>query len=106
MCSFIRCDCHALGSTNGQCDIHSGQCECQPGITGQHCERCEVNHFGFGPEGCKRKGRGWHRRLQSPLIPVRTVNPKRFTSLLVGPQLTVRAIPKSSEMLYRNMIHF
>lgn len=48
-----RCNCHALGSTNGQCDIHSGQCECQPGITGQHCERCEVNHFGFGPEGCK-----------------------------------------------------
>ncbi|XP_012368221.2 laminin subunit gamma-1, partial [Octodon degus] len=48
-----RCDCHALGSTNGQCDIRSGQCECQPGITGQHCERCEVNHFGFGPEGCK-----------------------------------------------------
>uniref|UniRef100_A0A8C0WK76 Laminin subunit gamma-1 n=1 Tax=Castor canadensis TaxID=51338 RepID=A0A8C0WK76_CASCN len=48
-----RCDCHALGSTNGQCDIRTGQCECQPGITGQHCEHCEINHFGFGPEGCK-----------------------------------------------------
>lgn len=48
-----RCDCHALGSTNGQCDIRTGQCECQPGITGQHCELCEVNHFGFGHEGCK-----------------------------------------------------
>lgn len=50
-----RCDCHALGSTNGQCDIWTGQCECQPGVTGQHCDRCEANHFGFGPEGCKRE---------------------------------------------------
>lgn len=55
---IFRCDCHALGSTSGQCDIRTGQCECQPGVTGQHCERCEVNHFGFGPEGCKRKELG------------------------------------------------
>lgn len=55
MAASPRCNCHALGSTNGQCDIRTGQCECQPGVAGQHCDRCEVNHFGFGSEGCKRK---------------------------------------------------
>lgn len=50
-----RCNCDPIGSTNGQCDITSGQCECQPGVTGQHCERCDVNFFGFSSSGCKRK---------------------------------------------------
>lgn len=51
----FRCNCNPTGSTNGQCDIVSGQCECQPGVTGQRCERCEVNFFGFSSSGCKRK---------------------------------------------------
>lgn len=49
------CDCNPIGSTNGQCDIVTGQCECQPGITGLHCQRCEVNFFGFSASGCKRE---------------------------------------------------
>ncbi|XP_061549216.1 laminin subunit gamma-1 [Phycodurus eques] len=48
-----RCDCDAIGSTNGQCDINSGQCECHPGVAGPRCERCEVNFFGFSSSGCK-----------------------------------------------------
>lgn len=60
-CLFPRCNCHALGSTSGQCDIRTGQCECQPGVTGQHCDRCEANHFGFSSEGCKRKSEGPER---------------------------------------------
>ncbi|KAK1879358.1 hypothetical protein KUDE01_027481, partial [Dissostichus eleginoides] len=48
-----RCNCNPIGSTNGQCDITSGQCECQPGVTGGHCERCEENSFGFSASGCK-----------------------------------------------------
>lgn len=52
---LFRCNCNPIGSTNGQCDIETGQCECQPGVTGQHCERCEVNFFGFSSSGCKRK---------------------------------------------------
>uniref|UniRef100_A0A8C4GIU1 Laminin subunit gamma-1 n=1 Tax=Dicentrarchus labrax TaxID=13489 RepID=A0A8C4GIU1_DICLA len=50
---FHRCNCNPIGSTNGQCDITTGQCECQPGVTGLHCERCEVNFFGFSSSGCK-----------------------------------------------------
>ena len=50
-----RCNCNPIGSTNGQCDIATGQCECQPGITGPRCERCEVDFFGFGSSGCKRE---------------------------------------------------
>lgn len=61
-----RCNCHPLGSTNGHCEIQTGQCECQPGITGQRCERCEANHFGFGPEGCKRKQGGRERGFSFP----------------------------------------
>lgn len=57
-CLSPRCNCHALGSTSGQCDIQTGQCECQPGVTGRHCDTCEGNHFGFGSEGCKRKSEG------------------------------------------------
>ncbi|XP_061587599.1 laminin subunit gamma-1 [Cololabis saira] len=48
-----RCNCNAIGSTNGQCDITTGQCECQPGVAGLQCQRCEVNFFGFGSSGCK-----------------------------------------------------
>lgn len=51
----LRCNCNPVGSTNGHCDILRGQCECQPGVTGQHCDRCEVNFFGFSSSGCKRK---------------------------------------------------
>jgi len=51
----LRCNCNPIGSTNGQCDIVTGQCECQPGVTGLQCERCEVNFFGFSSSGCKRE---------------------------------------------------
>lgn len=61
VCLSPRCNCHALGSTSGQCDIRTGQCECQPGVTGRHCDTCESNHFGFGSEGCKRKSEGPQR---------------------------------------------
>lgn len=50
-----RCNCNPIGSISGDCDINSGQCECQPGVTGQHCDRCEVNFFGFSSSGCKRE---------------------------------------------------
>lgn len=50
-----RCNCNPIGSTNGQCDIVTGQCECQPGVASLRCERCETNFFGFSVSGCKRE---------------------------------------------------
>ncbi|MED6279319.1 hypothetical protein CHARACLAT_033234 [Characodon lateralis] len=50
-----RCNCNPIGSTSGECDIVTGQCECHPGITGLHCDRCEINFFGFSSSGCKRE---------------------------------------------------
>ncbi|MEQ2259873.1 Laminin subunit gamma-1 [Xenotaenia resolanae] len=47
------CNCNPIGSTSGECDIVTGQCECHPGITGLHCDRCEINFFGFSSSGCK-----------------------------------------------------
>ncbi len=26
---------------------------CRPGVTGQRCDMCLPNHFGFSPDGCK-----------------------------------------------------
>uniref|UniRef100_A0A3B5MY42 Laminin EGF-like domain-containing protein n=1 Tax=Xiphophorus couchianus TaxID=32473 RepID=A0A3B5MY42_9TELE len=50
------CNCNPIGSTSGDCDIDSGQCECQPGVAGQHCDRCEVNFFGTGQgQGCRQQ---------------------------------------------------
>jgi hypothetical protein len=39
------CKCNPIGAYNVSCS----------GVTGQHCDRCLPNHYGFSPEGCSRK---------------------------------------------------
>ncbi|KAM6953824.1 laminin subunit alpha-1 [Aplochiton taeniatus] len=39
-----RCQCSVSGSLHAVCDAVSGQCECQPGVRGQHCDQCEDRH--------------------------------------------------------------
>lgn len=48
------CKCNPTGSYNISCSVNTGQCFCKPGVTGQHCDRCLPNHYGFSPEGCSR----------------------------------------------------
>jgi hypothetical protein len=49
------CKCNPIGAYNVSCSVNTGQCFCKPGVTGQHCDRCLPNHYGFSPEGCSRK---------------------------------------------------
>ena len=49
------CKCNPIGAYNISCSVNTGQCFCKPGVTGQHCDRCLPNHYGFSPEGCSRK---------------------------------------------------
>lgn len=40
------------GSRSLQCDA-SGRCQCKPGVAGDKCDRCDVDHYDFGPRGCR-----------------------------------------------------
>uniref|UniRef100_A0A8C1J6P4 Laminin subunit alpha 2 n=1 Tax=Cyprinus carpio TaxID=7962 RepID=A0A8C1J6P4_CYPCA len=47
----VPCHCNSFGSKSFDCD-ESGQCRCQPGVTGQKCDRCAPGHFSFQEGGC------------------------------------------------------
>lgn len=38
-----------------QCNSE-GKCQCKPGVTGDKCDRCEINNYDFSPHGCKECG--------------------------------------------------
>ena len=50
-----NCNCNPLGSTSNECDITTGQCQCQPGVTGLKCDTCMRYHYGFSSTGCTGK---------------------------------------------------
>ncbi|KFO92517.1 Laminin subunit gamma-3, partial [Buceros rhinoceros silvestris] len=41
------CECHPMGSRESGCHALTGQCSCQPGVTGKQCDRCHHGFFGF-----------------------------------------------------------
>ncbi|KAJ8385914.1 hypothetical protein AAFF_G00178760 [Aldrovandia affinis] len=47
----VPCHCNSFGSKSFDCD-QAGQCRCQPGVTGQKCDRCAAAHFNFQEGGC------------------------------------------------------
>eukprot|EP00058_Branchiostoma_floridae_P014832 XP_002600320.1 hypothetical protein BRAFLDRAFT_66822 [Branchiostoma floridae] len=47
-----ECSCNNTGSTSPTCDHNTGQCACQPNITGRQCDVCEPNYWDFSTEGC------------------------------------------------------
>ncbi|XP_063299217.1 laminin subunit alpha-2 isoform X3 [Pelobates fuscus] len=47
----IPCNCNSFGSKSFDCD-DSGQCNCQPGVTGKKCDRCGHGYFDFQEGGC------------------------------------------------------
>ncbi|KAM3931256.1 laminin subunit alpha-2 isoform 4-T4 [Leptodactylus fuscus] len=47
----VPCNCNSFGSKSFDCD-DNGQCRCQPGVTGDKCDRCAHGHFDFQEGGC------------------------------------------------------
>uniref|UniRef100_A0A8D9B170 Laminin subunit gamma-1 n=1 Tax=Cacopsylla melanoneura TaxID=428564 RepID=A0A8D9B170_9HEMI len=45
------CNCDSVGSVHLQCNSQ-GRCQCKPGVTGDKCDRCDVNYYNFGDTGC------------------------------------------------------
>ncbi|XP_043232783.1 laminin subunit alpha-1-like [Amphibalanus amphitrite] len=49
------CRCDPVGSVHSRCDIRTGQCVCQPHVTGLACDRCKAGYYGMRPgAGCRR----------------------------------------------------
>ena len=54
-CIFLGCEacrCDRTGSYNSSCVEETGQCYCRDGVTGQLCNECKANHWGFDFQGC------------------------------------------------------
>ncbi|XP_072133928.1 laminin subunit beta-3-like [Mobula birostris] len=49
----VRCDCDRHGSETAMCDKSTGQCLCQPGITGRCCNECQRGYCSDFPN-CKQ----------------------------------------------------
>ncbi|XP_049913534.1 laminin subunit alpha-2 isoform X1 [Epinephelus moara] len=47
----VPCHCNSFGSKSFDCD-ETGQCRCQPGVTGPKCDRCARGFFNFQEGGC------------------------------------------------------
>ncbi|XP_028252901.1 laminin subunit alpha-2 isoform X2 [Parambassis ranga] len=47
----VPCHCNSFGSKSFDCD-ETGQCRCQPGVTGPKCDRCAQGFFNFQEGGC------------------------------------------------------
>ena len=41
------CECDPDGSVDGNCDDLNGICTCKEGFTGEKCDECALEHFGF-----------------------------------------------------------
>ncbi|KAM8831426.1 laminin subunit alpha-2 isoform 5-T5 [Spinachia spinachia] len=47
----LPCHCNSFGSKSFDCD-ETGQCRCQPGVTGPKCDRCSRGFYNFQEGGC------------------------------------------------------
>lgn len=78
------CQCSALGSYQTLCSPVTGQCECQPGITGQRCDRCLSDASDFphcqGREDIRMPEGGFLSEVCAGSIPKKPADPCRPTT--------------------------
>ena len=49
------CDCHPAGAIDPQCDLSSGQCQCNPFVDGRNCDRCQYGYWNIDSgQGCQK----------------------------------------------------
>ncbi|PIO66985.1 laminin EGF-like protein [Teladorsagia circumcincta] len=41
------CNCDPVGTEDGICDQHSGQCMCKDGFVGEKCDQCDIGYYGY-----------------------------------------------------------
>lgn len=74
----VPCHCNSFGSKSFDCD-ETGQCRCQPGVTGPKCDRCSRGFFNFQEGGCTRKPRQKGRKGRDSLKSGLNVMPFHWT---------------------------
>uniref|UniRef100_T1KN70 Laminin EGF-like domain-containing protein n=1 Tax=Tetranychus urticae TaxID=32264 RepID=T1KN70_TETUR len=52
-CTLCNC---SIASKGEDCDLDSGNCRCQPGVTGRTCDVCEVGYWKYSKSGCESCG--------------------------------------------------
>ena len=50
--SFSECNCSDEGAVDNICNHVTGQCTCQPYVTGLTCGTCEQNAYNYTRAGC------------------------------------------------------
>ncbi|CAD5118427.1 DgyrCDS7136 [Dimorphilus gyrociliatus] len=52
-CTACLCNTTGTKTGQGQCNVKSGQCDCNKGVSGLRCDKCIENHWGFSYSGCE-----------------------------------------------------
>ncbi len=51
-CSFLDCNCHAVGSMDNVCDSITGQCSCKTNVVARDCSQCHIHTYNMSHDGC------------------------------------------------------
>ena len=46
------CNCSSVGAVNNVCNNMTGDCDCEPFVTGKSCDRCEQYAYNYTEFGC------------------------------------------------------
>ena len=58
--NLLACKCNEKFSRATQCNLHTGQCQCLPGVVGEKCEHCPDRWVLIPETGCQECGNCVH----------------------------------------------